>query len=75
MRFKLIGGYGWFPSPLGHFGSTNPAFLEPKSVQALFDVAFTGGTPKQRALLATHSVPVDLRRFLRKSRNDYRSVG
>ena len=66
MRFKLIGGYGWFPSPSGHFGSTNPAVLEPKSVQALFDVALVGGTPKQRALLATRSVPADLRRFLRK---------
>ena len=66
MRFRLIGGYGWFPSSTGHFGSTSPAVLEPKSVQALFDVAFTGGTPNERALLATRSVPADLRRFLRK---------
>ena len=35
MRFKLIGGFGWFPSPSGHFGSTSPAVLEPKSVQDL----------------------------------------
>jgi hypothetical protein len=66
MRFKLIGGYGWFPSPSGRFGSQNPAVLEPRSVQALFDVAYEGGTPHQRALLATQSVPVDLRRFVLK---------
>ena len=66
MRFKLIGGYGWFPSPSGYHGSTNPAVLQPTSVQALFDVAYMGGTPKQRALLATRSVPADLRQFLRK---------
>ena len=64
MRFKLIGGYGYFASPSGH-PEYGPAVLEPKSVQALFDVAFMGGTPKERALLATRSVPADLRRFLR----------
>ncbi len=67
MRFKLIGGYGWFPSPLGRFGTTSPAVLEPRSVQALFDVAFTGGNAESSAqLLATRSVPTDIRRFLRK---------
>jgi hypothetical protein len=65
MRFKLIGGAGYFPSPSDHY-STGPAVLAPKSVQALFDVAFMGGTPEERALLATSSVPADLRRFLRK---------
>lgn len=67
MRFKLIGGYELFPSPSGHSGSTAPAVLEPKSVQALFDVAFIGGTPEQRRLLATtRSLPADIRRFLGK---------
>ena len=65
MRFKLIGGYGYFASPSGH-PEYGPAALEPTSVQALFDVAFMGGTPKERALLATRSLPADLRRFLQK---------
>lgn len=65
MRFKLIGGDGYFASPSGHVGS-GPALLQPESVQALFDVAFTGGTPEQRALLATRPVHDDLRSFLRR---------
>lgn len=45
MRFKLIGGYGSFPSPTGRFGTTRPAALRPRSVQALFDAAFSGRPP------------------------------
>jgi hypothetical protein len=65
MRFKLIGGYGWFPSPTGHLGTTSPAVLEPQSVQALFDVALFGGTPRQRALISKSDLTRDLRVFLR----------
>jgi hypothetical protein len=66
MRFKLIGGYGWFPSPSGHFGTTSPSVLKPQSVQTLFDVSFSGvGTPAQQAALSTSNLTDDLRVFLR----------
>ena len=45
----MIGGYGWFPSPAGINGTTNPAVLKPKSVQAIFDAAFHGNATKQMA--------------------------
>jgi hypothetical protein len=66
MRFRLIGGYGWFPSPTGRGGTTAPGLLEPQSVQALFDVGYYGGTTGQRALLSKRDVVADLRSFLRK---------
>ncbi len=67
MRFRLIGGYGWFPSPTGPFGTVSPSLLEPQSVQALFDVAFDSGTSAQKALLSTTSnLAADLRAFLRR---------
>ena len=44
MRFKLIGGYGWFPSPTGEHGTTSPTTLEPNDVQELFDSAYYGST-------------------------------
>ena len=67
MRFRLIGGYGWFPSPTGHFGTTAPALLEPPSVQGLFDVALTGtGTAAQRSEVSKSNLTPDLREFLRK---------
>lgn len=61
MRFKLIGGYGWFPSPEGVHGITSPAVLKPTSVQTLFDSAFYGKAPPPKARTAA-----DLRVFLRK---------
>ena len=66
MRFKLLGGYGWFPSPSGQFGTTNPTVPEPQSVQSLFDVASTGGTATQRAFIERSNVTGDIRVFLRK---------
>jgi hypothetical protein len=60
MRFKLIGGYGWFPSPTGLHGTVSPTVLKPKSVQTMFDSAFYGRAPLPKA----HVVP-DLRVFLR----------
>ena len=51
MRFKLIGGWGWFPSPTGTQDTTNPSVLKPESVQAIFDAAFLGdATGKWRPL-------------------------
>ena len=67
MRYNLIGGYGWFPSPTGHDGTIGPARLNPQSVQTLFDVALTGAeTPAQRAALSNRNVSKDLRKFLRE---------
>ncbi len=67
MRFRLIGGYGWFPSPTGRFGTTAPALLEPPSVEALFDVALTGtGTAAQRIEISKSDLTTDLRDFLGK---------
>jgi hypothetical protein len=66
MRFKVIGGYGWFPSPTGQFGTTAPTPLKPDSVQALFDGALTlRPTPAQKAVLAKADLTTDLREFLR----------
>jgi Bacterial Ig domain len=60
MRFKLIGGYGWFPSPTGLHGTVSPTVLKPKSVQTMFDRAFYG-----RGTLPKAHVVADLRVFLR----------
>jgi hypothetical protein len=60
MRFKLIGGYGSFPSPTGRYGTTNPASLRPRAVQELFDGAFSGRPPPAGDLTPA------LRSFLRR---------
>ena len=65
MRFKLIGGYGWFPSPTGTHGTTSPSVLKPESVQAIFDAAFHGNATTQMAPLSKSNVTA-LRVFLRK---------
>ncbi len=65
MRFKLIGGYGYFSSATGEGGTTNPSPLEPQSVQALFDVALTN-TPSQRRILSGRNLTDDLRSFLER---------
>ena len=65
MRFKLIGGYGWFPSPTGVNGTARPAVLKPESVQAIFDTAFHGNATAQMAPLSKGNVTA-LRVFLRK---------
>ena len=65
MPFKLIGGWGWFPSPTGTQGTTNPSFLKPESVQAIFDAAFIGDATTQMEPLSKRNVTA-LRVFLRK---------
>ena len=62
MRFKLIGGYGWFPSQTGVHGTTHPTPLRPKSVEATFDSAFYG-TPLPPNAHAIAQLRVFLRRF------------
>jgi hypothetical protein len=66
MRFKLLGGYGWFPSPTGRNGTTNPRALHPKSVQTLLDSAYWGET-SEKSLLARASASRDLRTVLRNN--------
>jgi hypothetical protein len=65
MRFKLIGGYGWFPLPAGTHGTASPSVLKPESVQAIFDAAFHGNGTTQTAPLSMSNVTA-LRVFLRK---------
>jgi hypothetical protein len=67
MRFKIVGGYGWFPAADGRNGSASPTALRPGSVQTLFDVGFTGiATPSQRAELRSENLKSDLRDYLRR---------
>ena len=61
MRFKLIGGYGWFRSRGDPHGTSRPAALRPRSVEATFDSAFYGTAPPRSA----HAV-ADLLVFLRR---------
>ncbi len=65
MRFKLIGGYGWFPSPRGTNNTVSPSVLKPESVQAIFDAAFYGNATAQMAPLSKSNLTA-LRVFLRK---------
>ena len=65
MRFKLIGGYGWFPSPRGTNNTVSPSVLKPESVQAIFDAAFHGNATAQMAPLSKSNLTA-LRVFLRK---------
>jgi hypothetical protein len=65
--FALIGGYGWFPQPTGHFGTTAPALLKPGSVEETFDADYSGEASAPRTV-STASQTTDLRAFLRKYR-------
>lgn len=65
MRFKLIGGYGWFPSPTGVGGIANPPVLEPKVVRDIFDAAYYGNATARMWPLSL-SNETALRVFLRK---------
>ena len=67
MRYKLLGGYGWLPSPTGKDGTNSPDFLKPHSVQTMFDVALTGTeTSAQREILSRSNLTSDLGEFLRQ---------
>ena len=66
MPFKVIGGYGWRPTK-GLYDSPRPSSLEPASVQALFDSAFTGVTRRRQArAIDSSNLTDDLRTFLRR---------
>jgi hypothetical protein len=69
MRFKLIGGYGWWPVPNETYATPNAPSLTPLIVETLFDLEFYGtATPAQLASLYGSSlrgeVPAALRQFL-----------
>jgi hypothetical protein len=65
MRFKLIGGYGWWPVPNATYASPDPPPLRPLEVEAIFDSAFYGSsTLGQSALLLQRHVDA-LRLFMR----------
>ena len=67
MRFKVVGGYGWWPIPNVSYATPIPPPLEPFSVQTLFDASFFGtATPAQSALLSRSDLTRDLRSFMHK---------
>jgi Bacterial Ig domain len=63
MRFKLLGGFGWFPYPTGSHISTSPPPLRPKSVQEILDGAYWD-TSSEKSLLSQTSATADLRAVL-----------
>ncbi len=65
MRFKLIGGWGWFPSQRGTKAISSPSVLKPESVQAIFDAAFHGNATAHMEPVSKSNVTA-LRVFLRK---------
>jgi hypothetical protein len=67
MRFRLIGGYGWFPKPDGgRFGTVSPALLDPPSVQDLFDRSFLRGTAAPTTGIRTGTATEAVRGYLRR---------
>jgi len=71
MRFKVIGGYGWWPVPNQSYASPNAPPLKPPGVEAFFDKAFYGHTAPGSSKLPTSShLPVVLRHFMRKNHVD-----
>lgn len=69
MRFKLLGGFGWFPSAAGAAGvplaATSPPALTPSSVQKIFDGAYWNKS-SEKSLLSQASATTDLRVVLAK---------
>jgi hypothetical protein len=67
MRFKVTGGFGWFPSLSSKNGTTKPAALRPMAVETLFDTAFlNNGTLPKRSALARGKLTLNIREFLLK---------
>lgn len=67
MRYKIVGGYGWWPiTPGNQASSPTPASLPPTTVESLFDRAFFGlGTPEQYSMLVHSNLSGDIRKFVR----------
>ena len=71
MRFKVVGGYGWWLVPHTSAPDTSPPPLSPLSVKALFDASFYGtATPAQAALLSRGTITRDLRLFIERHKVD-----
>lgn len=67
LRFKVVGGYSWWPLRNSDYASPTPPPLQPLSVQTLFDACFFGtATPAQAALLTSKDMTDDLRSFMRR---------
>ena len=64
MRFKLIGGYGWWPVPNATYASPDPPPLKPLEVEAFFDSAFYGSSTFAQSVLLLQNVDA-LRQFMR----------
>jgi hypothetical protein len=69
MRFRLIGGYGWWPVPNESYATPDAPPLQPLVVETFFDEAFYGGgTPSQAVSLykayASGALPATLRQFM-----------
>ncbi len=63
MRYKLVGGYGWWRLKNRDVASPNPPELKPTSVESFFDSSFYGaGTAEQEQ---TNNLPADIRQFVR----------
>jgi hypothetical protein len=65
MRFKLIGGYGWWPVPNATYASPDPPPLKPLEVEAFFDSAFYGSSTLAQSALLLQSHVDALRQFMR----------
>jgi hypothetical protein len=65
MRFKLLGGFGWFPSTTGSHGQIAPLPLSPISVQKIFDGSYWD-VSSETSLLSQASATADLRTVLAK---------
>ena len=70
MRFKLIGGYGWWPVPNATYASPDPPPLQPLAVEAFFESAFYGGSPPEQSAALSQSHVHDLRQFMREHHVD-----
>lgn len=71
MRFKIIGGYGWWLVPHTSIPTSSPPPLDPLSVKALFDAAFYGtATPPQSASLLGGNITGELRTFIERHNVD-----
>jgi hypothetical protein len=70
MRFKLIGGYGWWPVPHATYASPDPPPLRPLSVEAFFESAFYGSATPAPSPLPSQSHVQDLRQFMREHHVD-----
>ena len=68
MHFRLIGGYGWFPSGV-QYGTADPVDLSPGSVKDLFDYAYYGVATRsgQAEVLVRSNLAADLRKFVQKN--------